>query len=483
MSDARIYLNGINALTGEYLVPPLTPAEAITFAGQTKPTPEKASWLGRLVSLLTGRFCRYFGPPAHVKPEDPSQAGWAVVFTPDTPEGVRKALQPLIEHRAGQIPPDRHKVLTYTPGQTRGQWLAQHGVSSADVEPTLVPYYLLLIGGPEAIPFEVQFEVDLDYAVGRLAFDRAEDYGRYAEAVVAYETDPAVANAREVVYWGTQHEADPATQLSSAALVRPLFEGVPAQGDTAPYLPIAGMTGFRSRCLVGDGEATKARLLELLHARGKALPSFLFTASHGVGGWPKGDARERPGNGALLCQDWPGFGRIKPEHYLTGAEVGPDAQLRGLVAFVFACYGAGTPRYDNFLRKPGAGPVEIAERPFVSALAQRLLTGGALAVIGHVERAWGYSIQPPGVGPQLLPFRNLLFRVLIGQPVGHATMDFSQRYATESVALLNKLSPAAPGAQRPTDQDLAWTWVQRNDAQNYVVLGDPAVRLRTANLK
>jgi hypothetical protein len=148
------------------------------------------------------------------------------------------------------------------------------------------------------------------------------------------------------------------------------------------------------------------------------------------------------------------------------------------VAFVFACYGAGTPRYDPFLKEPAGGPMEVAAAPFVSALAQRLLAGGALAVIGHVERAWGYSIQPPGVGPQLLPFRNLIGRVLAGEPVGHSTMDFSQRYATYSTDLLGKLDPSLPEARLPTDGDLAWTWLERNDAQNYLVLGDPAARLR-----
>jgi hypothetical protein len=345
-----------------------------------------------------------------------------------------------------------------------------------------VPYYVLLAAGPETVPFEFQYELDVDYAVGRLAFDRPEDYRRYAEAVVAYEMGGGVANGREAVYWGTRHEADPATQLSAEYLITPLFRGEPAAGSTPARQAIAEKMKFRSRCLLGD-EATKQGLLELLHSRGHASPSLLVTASHGMGGWPKGNPRERGSNGALLCQDWPGFGRIKPEHYLTAAEIEADARLHGLVAFVFACYGAGTPRYDNFLRRPGQGPVEIAERPFVAALPQRLLAGGALAVIGHVERAWGYSIQPPGVGAQLLPFRNLIGRVLAGEPVGHATMDFSQRYATSSVALLNKLSPSQPGALAATDQDLAWTWVERNDAQNYVVLGDPAVRLRTDDLK
>jgi hypothetical protein len=31
---------------------------------------------------------------------------------------------------------------------------------------------------------------------------------------------------------------------------------------------------------------------------------------------------------------------------------------------------------------------------------------------------------------------------------------------------------------RPTDRDLVTFWLERNDAQNYVVLGDPAVRIR-----
>ena len=50
-----------------------------------------------------------------------------------------------------------------------------------------------------------------------------------------------------------------------------------------------------------------------------------------------------------------------------------------------------------------------------------------LAVIGHVERAWGYSIRPVGLGNRLLPFRNLMGRDARGEPVGLATKDFSDR--------------------------------------------------------
>jgi hypothetical protein len=478
MADDRIYLNGIDALTGQYLVSPMPLADAAARARGTPPPAEHAGWLQRIAKWVTGKF---FALPVDVDPAEVSQAGWAVVFGPDASAKVRRALEPLIEHRRKQVPPDRCKVLEFKRGETRESWLARHGAAGANVEPTCVPYYVLLVGGPDSIPFDFQFLLDVDYAVGRLAFDNEDDYGRYVQAVVAYETDGVVANGRELVFWGTRHDGDPATELSSDDLVRPLFKGVPA-GAGAAIPPIADKMKFKARCLVGDGEATKANLLEVLHSRTQKPPSFLFTASHGMG-WPKGDARQRAGQGGLLCQDWPGFGRIKPDHYLTAKEVEADARLQGLVAFVFACYGAGTPRHDPFLRKPEGGPVEVADAPFVSALGQRLLGGGALAVIGHVERAWGYSIQPPGIGPQVRPFWNLMGRILGGEPVGHATMDFSQRFATASADLLNKLAPTQPGALAATDASLVLSWIDRNDAMNYVVLGDPAVRLRTDDLK
>jgi hypothetical protein len=125
--------------------------------------------------------------------------------------------------------------------------------------------------------------------------------------------------------------------------------------------------------------------------------------------------------------------------------------------------------------------VEVAPAPFVAALPQRLLAhpdGPALAVVGHVERAWGYSIKPTGAGSQIFPFREFLKRVLSGEPVGHAMVNFAKRYAVLSAALASLLDEAS-GDAKPSPQEIAATWAERNDAQNYVVLGDPAVRVRS----
>jgi hypothetical protein len=464
MPDDAIHLNGINALTGEYLVPPMSFDDAGRCAGGAPPPPpERTGWLRRLAK----RFGSILGLPADVDPHDLAQTGWGVVFAQDTPPEVRDALKPLTDRRGEQA---KHlfRVLDYKPGEAREGWLARFKAHGSDVNPTAVPYYLLLVGNPEQIPFEFQYLLDIDYAVGRVAFDTPGEYARYAEAVVRHETGTSSA-AREVFYWGTRHPMDRATQLSADKLIGPLSGG---------ESPVAQKYGYASRCELAAG-ATKAKLLDALHSA--SPPAVLFTACHGLGGWPKGDPRQRAANGALLCQDWPGFGAVEPRHYLAAADLEPAAKLDGTVAVVFACYGAGTPRYDAFLTNPAGGPVEIAAAPFVAALPQRLLShpsGPALAVVGHVERAWGYSLEAKGAGAQIQPFRNLLARLLKGEPVGCATVDFSQRFVTYSADLLSRLDPSSPGAKRAADPELVRAWVERNDAQSYVVLGDPAARLR-----
>jgi hypothetical protein len=474
MDEPRLHVNGINGATGDYLVPPLTLEDAAALAAGRPPEKGLIAWLKKFIPRPGAPKSAL---PDDIPEEDVAQAGWAVVFAQDTPDAVRRALQPLLSHRERQVRPGRFKVLEYERGQARKDWLEKHGAHASDVNPDLVPYYVLLVGPPTAIPFDFQYLLDVDYAVGRLAFDSPEQYAQYARSVVEYETAAAVPNGREVVFWGPRHDRDAATNLSSDCLIAPLHDGLP------PRPPVAQERGFRMRCLK-EGAATRANLAEALHpSAGSAPPAVLFTASHGVG-WPKGDARQRPAQGALLCQDWTGPG-VKPAHYLTAADVGDDARVHGLVAFLFACFGAGTPAFDGFLERGQAAPVALSEEPFAAALPQRLLShprGSALAVVGHVDRAWGFSLQPPGLAPQVQPFRNFLGRVLKGDPVGHATKDFSQRFATLSAELLTKYDRTRPG-QRPSDRDLVWNWVERNDAQSYVLLGDPAVRLRADLLR
>jgi Peptidase family C25 len=476
--DRRLHVNGINEASGDYLVPPLSVETAAQRAVPDPKDPTIAQWIQRKGETTAG-----FGLPFDVDPLDIAQAGWAVVFPEGTADDVKDAVALLIEHRRKVVPAEIFKILDYKANETTRDWLARQGVGGGDVDPSIVPYYVLLVGDPSLIPFSFQYMLGLDYAVGRLAFDTAAEYKQYAASVIAYETAPAVATRKSMVYWGPRIEGDDATTMSADCLLKPLIEGIPA-GDGKPAQPPATQkVGVAVRSILA-ADATKSALADVLHGRNDNRPALLFTASHGLG--LSADNPMQPfRQGALITQDWPGHGSPRQNHYLAAADIGDDADLHGLVAFFFACFGAGTPELDNFLRAPGQEPSVLAPKPLVAPLPKRLLAhpkGGALAVIGHVERAWGYSIQPPNVGTQILPFRNTIGRLLSGCPVGHSMRDFRDRYASASTALLSTMDGSGAGTGKLSNDELVLRWIERNDAQSYVILGDPAVRIRAADL-
>lgn len=56
--------------------------------------------------------------------------------------------------------------------------------------------------------------------------------------------------------------------------------------------------------------------------------------------------------------------------------------------------------------------------------------------------------------------------------------QLGQRYSSLSTELLQLLDPRAAVIAQPSDDRLIHLWLERNDAQNYIVLGDPAARVR-----
>ena len=461
MSEGKVIFNGIDGDTGDYAVAPTTPATVLDVLRGRPPQTEPA-----------GRGVAY-----GVDPRDLASAGWGILYPKGGDPAVAEALTPLIAHRrrqASTVDERRFRVLAgedgLQPGETKADFLTRHQVGRGPVQPKQMPYYLLLVGGPEAIPYEFQYLLDVQHAVGRVAFDTPWEYAQYAESVVAAETG-RLARPRRVALLGVENPGDEATALSSSQLVRPLGAHLAEAGNGDGQ---GGRWEVTTR--VGDGGADKAGFAA--HLGGEQTPALLFTAGHGM--CFKADSpRQRSHQGALLCQDWPGReaapGPVHRDWYFAAGDVATDAQVGGLVAFFFACYGAGTPLSDDF-DASGGPPRAIAPAPLVARLPQRLLghpRGGALAVIGHVERAWTYSIQW-GAAEQTGVFESTLRRLLDGWPVGAAMEDFASRYS-ELATELPALGGAADGSAEFFD-----LWTAHHDARNYVVLGDPAVRLAVA---
>jgi hypothetical protein len=427
---------------------------------------------------LKARFQRdeegFLGPIEGVDSKDISQAGWGVIFPHNHNPAIREALIELLEHRrkkAGNYYREYIGNDAYFPGESVSDFLARFGAHPAEpTDPENVPYYLLIVGDPETIPYTFQYQLDVQYAVGRIYFETLEEYAQYAHNVVKAETTNLALPCR-ARFFGVRNQDDRPTELSADHLVAPLAELVakdkPDWDITLPNLAEA---------------ATKARLSQLLG--GEETPALLFTASHGVG-FPKDDPRQLPHQGALVCQEWPGPEYRQPipeEHYFSADDITDDARLFGLIAFHFACYGAGTPKVDEFGHRKQNWP-DIAPHAFVARLPQRLLShpkGGALAVIGHIERAWGYSFMWQLAGRQLGAFKSTIKRLMEGHPVGSALEFFNQRYAALSSELTRDIDYINRG-QVALKQDLSFKWTANNDARGYAVIGDPAVRLMVSS--
>ena len=482
MSDQRRYVNGINGASGDYLMGPVTPQDLAETALGEAVAPEQ---LDLLRSKWERASRRDYAPAEGLDPKALDQVGWGVIFPyVDGDEArrrqavIKEALAPLLERRKVQASPLYREYLGVNarrPNESALAFLGRHGAGPGPVDPTAVPYYLLIVADPETIPFGFQYQLDIQYGVGRLHFDSVEEYARYARNVEQAETAPRPPR-RQVAFFGVKNPDDPATQQSADLLVKPLAERLAADFRA---------DGWTMPAVVGDGQATKTALAGLLG--GDRTPDVLFTASHGMA-FPLNDARQLPDQGAILCQEWPGpesWGRrpIPGSFYFAASDVADSARVSGLITFHFACYGAGTPMLDDYPNPKLRARPTIAPRSFLARLPQRLLAhpgGGALAVIGHIERAWPSSFVWKQAGKQIEVFRSALKRLLRGHPVGSALDYFSVRYAELSTYVSATVEDAKFGGT-PDPNDLADLWTASNDARGYIVLGDPAARLPTPN--
>ena len=393
-------------------------------------------------------------------------AGWAVMYGASVSDSIKTNLTPLLDLRKKQVgDPTLFKILDPpAPKQSASDWLVAHKTSLNVVDPTMgVPYYVMIVASPEEISFEFQYDLDLYWGVGRLWLQSEADFERYAHSVVDYETGTTVPTARKMVVFSPDYggKDNGAQKILSEGLTTPLAKGIgPAQK-------------FAIQSLTGSA-ATKSGLHNVLSGV-DGTPAILFTGTHGF--CQNADSADLPAQqGALICQEYQGGG-ASPDKFYAASDLPAAMKTHGMVHFLYACYGVGFPRNDtyNYAKK-----VPIAPAPMMARLPQALLghENGALAVLGHIDRAWSCSFNVDGLPPQDQSFRDVLTKVMSGYRLGSATDQFNFRWAALTIPLADTLQKMQ--TRRGLEKRAANLWTIRNDARNYILHGDPAIKLRVS---
>jgi hypothetical protein len=436
-------------------------------------------------------------PHSHFDPGgDPNSLrdqGWGVI-APRGEDGDRllARVRALIDQRAadqdGEVP-----VYRVPPDMTAAQsvaWIDRQ--LAGNVMNNAVPGYLLVLGRPDQISFELQQVLASAHHVGRLGFDAkagtgsddaSEAYEAYVDKLLRTERTPASMVARAVYF--TARDGTPATELARRLLMHPCIADAEQQRA-------AGWFATSEIAAIEEEDPTRAADRLLAAAAG---PGVLFSCSHGAGasrqGWGS-PAEQRALQGALCL----GRGRLLEARMLAQSPFVP-----GGVWLMFACFGAGTPAHSAYhpwlarlsqhgehvedlssvlISLPGAG-----EPAFVAALPQAALANpdGPLAVIGHLDLAWSYGfhdIDKMSRGERHRRFHELVAQLVRGSRVGLALTGSLARarnqIRTELVIAAD--AEAREGQMAPERRArLAHRWMVLQDLDGYIALGDPAARM------
>lgn len=399
-----------------------------------------------------------------------NESGWGVIFsTREIQRGAEEGLRPLLELReqqagGGYLEGGRYLKKVVERAQNPWDFLYQElHTSPGTIQPSKMPYYVLLIASPVDISFDVQFALSINHAVGRVYFTDPTHYAFYARAVTTAEENRPNRPSR-VELFAVKDQEDSALVQLDQFLVRPLLDKLqnlaPAWGWQGERLP----------------ETTRTCLLERF--KGRETPGILLASCHGLSYEPS-LPRQPEWQGAVECSDG----------HVWAQDLNPlnpkDAALHGLVVWMFSCFGAGTSLFESYpkdylksLDSPSRPqPEPVADRAFVSKLPETLLANGALAVLGHVNRGWTLSFRwlyQHHVIESAHSMVDSLMRFLRGARLGHALRPLARRHSAVT-AQLSSMIEALDAELKIDEGTLRLHRVAAVDARGFIVLGDPAV--------
>jgi hypothetical protein len=321
-----------------------------------------------------------------------------------------------------------------------------------------------MVGGPAAIPWEVQYRLNLPCCIGRLDLPEPEFSGYVDHLIDEWEGSPA--SSRQPVVWAVDHGLHDITHLMRKAVAEPVLASLQADGQIGDRA-----VGFRPE------DATCAGLASAL---GERKPALVVTTSHGMTG-PLEDPGEMGRQLGLL---------LDSEHsVLAPQEVLNDWSPDGAIWYAHACCSAGSDaktRYEGLVREGSTvdrilkGVAAVGAK--ISPLPTALLGAPkpARAFIGHVEPTFNWTLQRPETRQITTESitRALYNRMhrRVPEPVGMAFRDF-YRTVGELLASWELSMRRVNDGDFEARQPAMRARLTALDRQSLVLLGDPTVSL------
>ncbi|GAA2515857.1 hypothetical protein [Pilimelia columellifera] len=405
------------------------------------------------------------------------EADWA---HPDVGYGVllpdRDDVDPVVRAAGGDAPEPVRRLIAGRPGTVALRWrpdLPSHllrrylpdgraqdpviGLSRFGVGPGRLPRHVLIVGGPDQIPWSTQYALGVRHAVGRLPLP-ADQIGSYVDALLAGWPDASARLAAPLV-WSV--DAGDITTLMRQAVAGPL-----AAALRDPSLPDAVE-------LTGPAATSKELLTALLDQR----PALLVTSSHG---------RTAPLEDPTLLAAGLGL-PVAADHVTAPLSELTAAVPAGTIWHAAACCSAGSDATSAFagLLSPGGAAHRVVGAvaglgdtvaPAATALLSR--PDPVRAIVGHVEPTFDWTLQVAETGQSLGHELVAAFSTQLhhGRPLGLALAGYWAgvgQLHTDWATARDALAPGDVAAQAR----LTRLQLTARDRQALVLLGDPTVTL------
>ncbi len=474
-----VFAFGKNYTTGELLFKPKTEKEFTEDI--IKAHAEQSDSMRKVANAIekVTVFRDELEPTPYPSDANPREVGWTYMISKNDPQRAQleEIILPLAQHRGMKEP---EKYLKYNRGidSTSMDWmdfLTKHYFRKGLTIKGKIPKYVLIVGGPDQIPFRFQSLLQCVAFVGRVAFDSLKDLRTYVKKVIRLETADEPAAKKEALFFATDGGKNDPTFYSRRNMIEPMAEWVKKE------------LKYDTRALLGD-EATKGNLMKSLK---RSNPALVYTASHGLGAINESISIQKRFNGAICCQQQPGDKFLKT--LLTAEDIPDDRPfLEGSIFFQFACFGFGTPKtsdYAHWMEEKS----HSNKRDLISAIPKKLLAHprGPIAYIGHLDTALLLGIVDENFQrmrrpwhPNVVPLKNAVEDFLLLRPAGLGMKDINDRFNLSGAAIANEMDLVKQGMtfwDKKFYNNFVVTWLTRNDAQNYMTFGDPAVRVRVGD--